>query len=193
MGILERNLKHIVAATLVAACFSAVLAIPATAQEADSTDPVDLLERLSTADPQEAKRIDRQLRAVWSKSGSAAMDLLLKRGRDAMEVGDTTAAIEHFTALTDNAPGFAEGWTSRAAAYFAVELFGPAVADLERALSLNPHDYNAIFGLASILETFDDKQSAYEAYRRVQSIHPNHEDVAPALERLRPQVEGAAL
>ncbi len=189
MVILGRNLKHIVAATVVAALFS----VPVAAQQADSTDPVELLERLATADPKEAMRIDRQLRAVWSKSGSAAMDLLLKRGRDAMEVGDTEAAIEHFTALTDHAPDFAEGWTSRAAAYFAIDLYGPAVADLERALALNPHDYNAIFGLASILETFGDKPRAYEAYRRVQSIHPHHEDVAPALERLRPQVEGTTL
>lgn len=189
MVIFVRNLKHIVAATLFAGAFAASV----LAQEADSTDPAELLERLAQAEPADAGRIDRQLRAHWSKTGSASMDLLLKRGRDAMEVGDLEAALEHFTALTDHAPEFAEGWAERAAAYYAADLYGPAVADLERALSLNPHNYNAIFGLGVILETFGDKARAYEAFRRVEAIHPNHENVAPALERLRPHVEGTSL
>lgn len=184
-----RNLKHIVAATV----FVALFGVPAVAQEADITDPDLLLERLAEAEPGDAGRIDRQLRAIWSKSGSASMDLLLKRGRDAMKVGDLETAIEHFTALTDHAPDFAEGWAERAAAYYAADLYGPAVSDLEKALALNPHNYNAIFGLAVILETFGDKKRAYEAFRRVEAIHPNHEDVAPALERLLPQIEGTSL
>jgi len=36
------------------------------------------------------------------------MDLLLQRGQEAMDNEDYEAAIEHFTALTDHAPDFAE-------------------------------------------------------------------------------------
>lgn len=189
MSIRYPNLKAIVAALAVIVTFS----IPLTAQTADLTDESALLAALATAGPAEAKRLDRQLQAIWSKSGSASLDLLLKRGRDALEVEDTQAAIEHLTALTDHAPEFAEGYHARASAYFASELYGPAMADLERALALNPNNYNAIFGLGAILETFGDDTRAYDAYMRALALHPHHEDVTQAVERLKSRIEGRAL
>ena len=63
------------------------------------------------------EQVEQKIWSEWSKSGSPAMDLLLDRGRKAMEEGDWTAAIEHLTALTDHAPDFAEGWNARATAY----------------------------------------------------------------------------
>ncbi len=141
----------------------------------------------------EANRYDRQLKALWSKSGSAAMDLLLKRGRDAMEVEDMRGAIEHLTALTDHAPDFAEGFHARASAYFHADLYGPAMLDLERALTLNPRNYNAIFGLGAILETFGDTQKAMAAYSHALRLHPHHEDATEAVKRLEPKVKGQSL
>ena len=161
--------------------------------EPDVQDEETLLALLAEAEEVEAKRLDRQLQAIWSKSGSASMDLLLKRGRDALEEEDTRAAIEHLTALTDHAPDFAEGYHARASAFFSAELYGPALDDLERALSLNPNNYNAIFGLGAILETFGDEERAFEAYQRAQALHPHHEDVTQAIERLKPRVEGKSL
>ena len=187
------DLKRTVAAIAVTVMFSIPLVGPAFAQEADLADEAELLFRLAEADLAEAMRLDRQLQAIWGKSGSAAMDLLLKRGRDALEVDNVGEAIEHLTALTDHAPEFAEGWHVRASAFFEAEFYGPALADLERALSLNPNNYNAIFGLASILETFEQDALAYEAYGRVLAIHPHHEEVTKAMSRLKPSVEGKTL
>lgn len=185
----HRNLKCIVAALVL---WIGVFA-PVSAQQADSTDEAALLQALAVADPAEAQRLDRQLQALWGKSGSAAMDLLLKRGREALEVEETGSAIEHLTALTDHAPGFAEGWHARASAYFDANLLGPAMDDLERALFLNPNNYNAMFGLGAILETFGDKARAYQAYQRGLAIHPHHEELTKAAERLKADVEGQAL
>jgi tetratricopeptide (TPR) repeat protein len=187
------NLKRIVAASAVIVTFSLVSWTPLQAQEADLNDESALLEALVQANPGEAARLERQLQALWNKSGSASMDLLLERGRKALEAQDTDAAIEHLTALTDHAPEFAEGWYARATAYFAAGLYGPAVADLETALRLNPNNYNAIIGLAALFETFNDPKRAYEAYQRAQAIHPNNDKVAEALERLKPEVEGKTL
>ncbi|MEM9550746.1 MAG: tetratricopeptide repeat protein [Pseudomonadota bacterium] len=183
------NLKDIVAAL----CVTVMISGPLPAQTADLQDESELLERLSEADPAEASRLDRQLQALWGKSGSAAMDLLLKRGRDALEVDNVEEAIEHLTALTDHAPDFAEGWHMRASAYFEAELFGPALADLERALSLNPNNYNAIYGLGAILETFGEDALAYDAYTRVLAIHPHHEEVTKATVRLETRIQGNSL
>ena len=186
MKLLHTNLKCIVAAVLLTVTFS----LPLSAQSAEEAA---LLADLAQAEPAAAIRIDRELQAIWTKSGSSSMDLLLRRGREAMEEGDTRAAIEHFTALTDHAPEFAEGWHMRAQAFYAAELFGPAVADLERALALNPHNYNAIFGLGAILESFGDEERAYDAYSRVKAMHPHHEEVEAALGRLESRVGGTSL
>ena len=178
---------------VVAATWLAVFPTHAGAQEADLRDEAQLLERLKEAEPGDADWIEAQLRAVWAQSGSAAMDLLLKRGQDALEVEDFDAAIGHLTALTDHAPEFAEGWVARATAYYLSDLFGPAVADLERALALNPHHYEAIIGLAIILEQVGYPKLAFDAYEQAASIHPHHEAVTNGLERLGPRVGGQDL
>ena len=149
-----------------------------------------MLDELATASPQEAANIEDQLARAWSKSGSAAMDLLLERGRDAVEAGDLDAAFEHFTALTDHAPDFAEGWNMRATVFFQQDKPGLALEDLTRALTLNPNHFGAIIGLAVILEQTGYPEDALEAYRTVQAIHPHQEQVATAIERLELEVGG---
>tara|TARA_R110000787_G_scaffold162315_3_gene275704 strand:- start:551 stop:1057 length:507 start_codon:yes stop_codon:yes gene_type:complete len=155
-----------------------------TAAFAEMASP-ELLERLRSASEIDAPRVEREVETVWSRSGSAAMDLLLKRGRDAMEEGNMPLAIEHFTALTDHAPDFAEGYHMRAQAYFRANLYGPALDDLETTLSLNPDNYNAIFGFAILVQEFGDLRRAADLYRRVLAINPNHENAKSALSGLK--------
>ena len=171
------NLKHTVAAIAPLMLLSGIAV-------AELPEP-ELLDQLRGAEPAEAKRIASQVSLIWSRSGSAAMDLLLKRGREAMEAGDYPLAIDHLTALTDHAPDFAEGFHSRAEAYFRSDLYGPALADLERTLALNPQHYDAIFGFAVMVQEFGDLRRAAELYRRVLAIHPNHENAQTALSRLK--------
>ena len=143
--------------------------------------------------PQEAAAISRKLEAGWRKSGSAAMDLLLQRGADALEEGDYALAIDHLTALTDHAPGFAEGWHLRAQAYYRRSLYGPALADLERTLALNPDQYNAIFGFATMVQEFGDSARAAALYRMVLDLNPHHENAQKALDALRREGIGRRL
>ncbi|RLK10278.1 tetratricopeptide repeat protein [Ruegeria conchae] len=189
MGIAITNLKRTVAALAVIVTFSTTC----TAQEADSRDEAALLEQLAQSTPEQAIGLDRQLQALWSQSGSASADLLLERGREALDDGDVEAALDHLTALTDHAPEFAEGWHVRASAFFGMERFGMAAADLEHALTLNPNNYEAIYGLGLIFEIVGEPEQAFEAYSRALAIHPHHEEVTNAVNRLKPQVEGKAL
>ncbi|MCC0063745.1 MAG: tetratricopeptide repeat protein [Defluviimonas sp.] len=130
---------------------------------------------------------------AWSKSGSASMDLLLKRGEAALDAGDFIGAIEHFTALTDHAPDFAQGWTERAAAYYLAGEVGPAIADLRRALGLNSHDFTALNGLGTILRDVGRTAEAAEVFRASLAIHPHQEDVRQALDLLERETEGTEL
>lgn len=145
----------------------------------------DLYETLRTAPEEEAKRAARDIERAWASSGSAAMDLLLKRGRDALEVGEFGQAIDHLTALTDHAPEFAEGYHTRAMAYFRADLYGPALDDLETALALNPENYQAIYGLAVLFQEFGDAPRAAELYQRALALNPHLDTATEALERLK--------
>ncbi len=186
MSALNHFLKNSVAAFVVIVTFS----LPAAA---GSERLERLYAQLREADAAEAVKLGDEIALELSKSGSSAMDLLLKRGRDALDAGDTRLAIEHFTALTDHAPEFAEGWHMRAVAFTRAQLYGPALADLERALALWPRHFSAIYGLGVLLEELDKPEMAYEAYERVVDIHPFYEDVRAAMERLSGALDGEDL
>ncbi len=181
-----RFLNSTVAALAVIVMYS----MPLTAQTA-SLD--DLYADLADPDQKGWERIEEQIWARWSQSGSPSMDLLLDRGRTAMEAGDWTAAIEHLTALTDHAPDFAEGWNARATAYYQAGKFGPALSDIRRTLALEPRHFGAISGLALILEELGYPADALRAYREVLAIHPHRPNLEETIERLEKEVEGTAL
>lgn len=152
-----------------------------------------LFDRLAVADARTAARIEKDIWREWSRSGSAAYDLLLERGRRAMEQGDIEAAIEHLTALTDHAPDFAEGWNARATAYFQAGEFGPSVADIQRTLALNPRHFGALSGFGLILEALERPEQALAVYRAALAIHPHLQAVLEAVARLEAKAAGQEL
>ncbi len=151
------------------------------------------MEGLKGADPAAAAQIERRIFEIWSQSGSPSMDLLLTRGRDALEAGDTTLAIRHFTALIDHAPEFAEGYNGRATAYFQAGRYGLSLEDIRMTLRLNPRHFSAMTGLALILEELGEREGALDAWREVERLHPNREGLQDAISRLERQVEGESL
>lgn len=181
-----RQFKFTAAALLLAVGYS----LPSAAQDADVEV---LLDRLAEAEPGEDQRIVTQIFVEWSKSGSPAIDLLLKRGQDAIEAGDLEAAIEHFTAAIDHDPTFAEAYHGRATAYYLTQRIGPSLDDLRQALVLNPRHFRAMQGLAVILEELDRPEGALEVLRQVHLMHPADAQVADAVERLELQLGGRTL
>ncbi|MBT8414543.1 MAG: tetratricopeptide repeat protein [Boseongicola sp.] len=149
-----------------------------------------LLEGLKTADPAAAAQIEGRIQAIWSRSGSDAMDLLLERGMAAMSEGDMTSAIYHFSALIDHAPDFAEGYNARATAYFQDQKYGLALEDIRRTLALNPQHFGAMSGLAIIFEEIGQPEGALAAWREVQRLHPNREGMEQSIERLENSLDG---
>ncbi|MEM6635654.1 MAG: tetratricopeptide repeat protein [Pseudomonadota bacterium] len=160
---------------------------------ADETRVDSLLEQLAAPDQTDWEAIEAEIWKEWSRSGSDAMDVLLDRGRAAMEEGDWEAAIEHLTALTDHAPGFAEGWNARATAYFNAGLLGPSMEDIERALILNPRHFGAMSGMATILAELGYEQEALEMYRNALAIHPHSPDLKQSADLLDSKVDGTEL
>ncbi len=159
----------------------------------DGTGVDELLSRLARPEQPGWQQIEQAIIREWSKSGSPAMDLLLQRGRDALEEGDTGIALEHLTALTDHAPDFAEGWNTRATAHFQDGHFGLAMRDLARALELEPRHFGAMIGLATILREVGREKEALDVLRRVHAINPHRPNVVEGIERLSADLEGETL
>jgi len=147
------------------------------------------------ADPDYAgwERAQADIERAWSRSGSAAMDLLLQRGESALDEGDTDAAIEHLTALTDHAPDFPEGWNARASAWFMAGAFGPALDDIAHTLALEPRHWGALAGLGMILEEMGQEEKALAAFRASFALNPHQQDVKDAIGRLEKALAGVAL
>lgn len=198
--------KTFVAASVMIVLNGPGLPLPAQAQsaapqprpqpqaDAPQDDAVSrLLRELAKPDQPGWQQIEQSIAQEWARSGSASMDLLLNRGMQAMEAGEIEAAIEHFSALTDHAPGFAEGWNARATAFFQADMYGPALADIERVLALEPRHFGALTGLAIILEQVGYPEDAYRAWQAVAAIHPHRPEVTEALERLEREVAGQRL
>ncbi|MFV0383029.1 tetratricopeptide repeat protein [Paracoccus sp. (in: a-proteobacteria)] len=151
----------------------------------------ELFRRLAEPEGEGWRIAESDILREWSKSGSAALDLLLKRGEDALDQGDIPAAIGHLTALTDHAPDFAAGWQARATAYAAAGAFGPSLADLARTLALEPRQFTALTQLAAMLEETGDDQRALAAYRESLKINPHQQEAIDGVARLDDKQSGS--
>lgn len=192
MPILEKISNGIVA-LCAAISLMAVLLVAPNAANAQTAVLDELFVELQQPDQKDWKSIETKIWREWSKSGSRSMDLLLQRGKDAMERGDITAAIGHFSALIDHAPDFAEGWNARATAFFLADRYGLSVSDIQHTLALNPRHFGAMSGLGMILERLDKPKEALEVYQRALEVHPYRPDVIDAVKRLEAQIEGTSL
>ena len=207
MGSWVPTCKPIVASLLAALWFSLPASVVAQADDSPASDPgaaqdaapdaakeADLLRQLREAEtPYAAGLVAAELRGLWSRSGSPSIDLLVKRGQDALEAGDPEAAIEHFTAAIDHGPGFAAAYAGRASAFYLTGRVGPAIDDLRQALLLNPNDLDSLQGFAVLLEELGRPEDALEVWARVADMNPQSEDAAREKGRLELLTEGQAL
>lgn len=186
-----QRLNLVVAALLLVLAGLFAAAPPSLAADKARLD--GLFDQLAEAEAAAASQIEAEIWIEWSKSGSASMDLLLNRGREAMGQGDLDTAIGHFTALTDHAPDFAEGWNARATAYFQRGDLGLSVEDIARTLTLEPRHFGALVGLAMIYESMEKPDRALAVYQQVLAIHPHADGVTEAIERLKADTKGTDL
>lgn len=146
-----------------------------------------LLAELAEPGRKDWEKVETEIVKLWSRSGSPAMDLLHERGHKAMAEEDYPTAVEHFSALIDHAPGFAEAWNSRATAYFLEGNFALAMADVEHVLVLNPQHFGALSGLASMFEAMDEPARALAALRIAEKLNPNRPTITDGIARLEKQ------
>lgn len=180
-----------IVAALLPLCLALFGATALLAQDAAKLD--DLYNRLKEAEPGAAGRIESEILLESAKSGSASLDLLLRRGTEALALGNAVVASEHLTAALDQAPDFTEARANRALAYFGAGQTGPAIADLAIVLEEEPRHFVAWSLLGAVLEETDQRERALDAYRRAAEVHPHIAEVNAAIARLTKDLEGQAL
>lgn len=163
------------------------------AEEATLSDAEKLNQafgNLSSDDEATWREAQRQVSKALARSGSASMDLLLKRGKDAIEREEWETALLHLTDLVNLAPNFAEGWNRRAQAHYQTQSLGVALADLGEAVAAEPRHYEAFTAMGVILEQINRLSDAAAAYRAALEIHPHFEAAKTGLERIGPNADG---
>jgi tetratricopeptide (TPR) repeat protein len=181
--------------TAVAAGAISLLAAGAFAQDISEgrADVPGLLAQLAQPDQDRWQRIERQILREWGRSGSAALDVIFQRGQSALVEGRAGDAVDHFSAVIDQDPEFAEAWNGRATAWFLLNRYGLSLADIERVLALNPQHFGALAGLGMILEDLGDLDAARAAFEASHAIHPHQSGVRAGLARLAQAAQGRDL
>jgi tetratricopeptide (TPR) repeat protein len=153
-----------------------------------------LFAQLKAAKSREAAEgLEGAIRKVWMASGSASIGLLMSHGLKALAAKDYEDALFYFDEVVSLAPHYSEGWNKRSAVHFLLNDYSAALADLEHVLRLEPRHFEALAGLAVILEDLGDKKGALDAYRRALELDPWLEGVPARIRHLKPEVEGRGI
>jgi tetratricopeptide (TPR) repeat protein len=194
-----RPLRSLALAALAALLSTTAQARPAPAaaapQKAQAPVTLDeLYARLKAAeDDAEAKGIAKLIERRQDRSGSATVDLLTERARQAMSGGDLPLAIELMDRATTLEPDWSEGWNRRASVFWRLQDHASAIADLKRTLVLEPRHFEAWAALGRIYQSMDDKPRALEAFRRAAALYPRMDNLQSAINRIAPDVDGRDL
>lgn len=183
------------AALLVLSSASAGAATPPAYAGADNPvaakDLDSLFASLAKAGSEElAKPIEDKIVTIFLQSGSPSVDLLMQRAAAALQSGDVATAKKLIDAVTTIAPHYAEGWHQRGRLAAAAGNDEGAIISLERAVSLNPRQFEALAELGGLLEDYGDKSGALAMYRKAMVLDPTFDDVARHVRELTRAVEG---
>ena len=173
-----------------------VAAAPAPPKHAHPKKPQieELFAALSKAEsPEEAKPIEDQIFALFEASGSPSVDLLMARGTAAMAGGDDDTAKKLFVSVTDIAPDFAEGWHQRAQIQIQDGDDEAAMLSLQKTVTLNPRQFEAMSQLGDMLEDYGNKAGALKMYKRALALDPQLEGASKHVRTLERDVEGQGI
>lgn len=154
----------------------------------------DLFERLKKApDSESAELVAEAIDAIWLKSGSDTVDLLMNRAAVLVREENLDLALDILDSVVEIAPDYPEGWNRRATIFFLKRDFRRSLDDLRNVLALEPRHFKAINGLGLIMQELGDKEAALKAFRKVLQVYPQSSDARRIEEELAREVEGQGI
>ena len=150
-----------------------------------------LYARLQAAASEKASRpIVDAIEQLWLTSGDKNIDFIMQNAIMALDQNDYETAMELLNRVIALRPGYAEGWNKRAMVHFMKKQYGPALHDLRAALALDPHHFQALHGLALVMNEIGNKRSALQAYRILLRYYPHFSQAREAARELERTVTG---
>ena len=153
-----------------------------------------LFDRLSDADSEsDADLIAEEIYAIWLDSGSASVNLVLRRGVASHRRQDLDQARGLFNHVTRLQPDFAEGWARSARLALEEEDYERALVETVQTLSLEPRHFYALWTLGNVFERLGRLDEALEAYSEAARLHPQLTSVVKRVETLEQRLGGSVL
>ena len=143
--------------------------------------------------PEDANLIAEEIWVIWLDSGSASVNLVLRRGSDAQTKSQNKKARRMFDHVTALSPDYAEGWARSSRLALDEKDFSRALTEAARTLSLEPRHFYALWTLGNAFEQLGRQEEALEAYREANALYPELKAVKERLEQLETEVEGDVL
>jgi tetratricopeptide (TPR) repeat protein len=137
-----------------------------------------------------AKLIEQAIEQVWLTSGDSNIDFIMQNAILAIEESDFVVAEELLDRVIELSPGYAEGWNKRAMVHFMKKEYEKALLKLRQALALDPKHFQALHGLALVMQEVGDRRLALQAYRLLLRHNPQFADARDAVEELSRVVNG---
>lgn len=151
----------------------------------------DLYQRLAQAkSAAEAHPFEQRILKRLVATGSATLDLMVGWSTTAAAAKRYPVSLDLLDQILLQKPDYAEGYNRRATIYYMQDEYNRALADIDRALALEPRHFGALSGLALIMRELDEDARALEIYRRLEVLHPNLPDVRKAIDELTLAVDG---
>lgn len=154
----------------------------------------ELFARLAgTEEAEDGRLIAEEIWAIWTSSGSASVDLVLRRGSAAQRRGDNDLARRLYDHVTRLEPDHAEGWARSARLALEEEDYARAATETVEALKREPRHFYALWTLGNVLERLGRGEEALDAYKEANALYPSLENVAERVEALELRLGGSVL
>ena len=117
-----------------------------------SAELLNLFAKANAAtDVNAGRRVSGEMWEVWLRAPDEAAQEVLDAGMGRRDAYDFAGAITEYDRLIAYCPDYAEGYNQRAYVHFLRQDYEPALADLDIALTLQPHHVAAQSGRALTL------------------------------------------
>jgi tetratricopeptide (TPR) repeat protein len=154
----------------------------------------DLFVKLAEREDEEsANLVAEEIMAIWTESGSASVNLLLRRGSEASAKGDPKLARKMYNHAVDLAPDYSEAWARSARLALTQKQYNRALNESLKTLALEPRHFYSLWTMGNVFEVLNRPEDALEAYREANRIYPELKAVKDRLGELETEVEGTVL
>ncbi len=140
-----------------------------------------------------AQRIANSIWSEWLKSGSASIDLMMQWSNAATREKKFDVALDFLDEILVLQPDYAEAWNRRATVHFLMSNYAKSMADIGRALELEPRHFGALTGMGTIMEATGHDELALEAFEKALDVYPMMRNAQEEVERLADELAGEGI